>query len=109
MFIGLLSFLFSITCILIILLVLIQKGKSGLGIGALGGGQQMLFGGAGGQDIFQKATWILGAVLILGSLGLSMAKSKYYKESSRYIKNIRVPAQQMPVAPTAPQTEQEAD
>lgn len=36
----------------------------------------MLFGGSGGQDIFQKTTWILGAILIFGSLGLSIWKAR---------------------------------
>jgi preprotein translocase subunit SecG len=73
---GLLSFFFSLSCIFLILLILVQKGKSSLGIGALGGGSQTLFGSTGGQDLFQKITWILGAILIGGSLGLAILKSK---------------------------------
>jgi len=43
---------------------------------ALGGGAQTLFGGSGGQDIFQKITWVLGGIFMAGSLGLSIIKSK---------------------------------
>jgi len=39
-----------------------QKGKGGMGLGSMGGGAQMLFGGSGGQDIFQKTTWVLGII-----------------------------------------------
>lgn len=66
--------LFILLCLVLILLVLVQKGKSSMGIGALGGGTQMLFGGSGGQDLFQKTTWVLGAIFMLGSLGLALMK-----------------------------------
>ena len=78
---GLLTFLFSFSCLLLILLILVQKGKGSLGIGTLGGGSQMLFGSSGGQDLFQKITWVLGAILIGGSLGLAILKSKRSTEN----------------------------
>ncbi len=76
---GLLSILFSLSCIFLILLILIQKTKSSLGLGSMGGGSQMLFGGSGGQDIFQKLTWGFGALLIIGSLGLAILRSTTYE------------------------------
>lgn len=68
------------------LIILIQKGKSSMGLGNLGGTSQILFGGSGGQDILQKATWFLGTIFIFGSLGLAVIKSKVSKES-RYVKS----------------------
>lgn len=65
-----------------ILLILIQKGKSSLGMGGLGGGNQMLFGGGGGQNVFQKITWILGVILIFGSVGISAMKYKAHKTAN---------------------------
>lgn len=50
-----------------------------MGLGAFGGSSQMLFGGSGGQDLFQKATWVMIAIFMLGSLTLTLMKS-----SSRY-------------------------
>ena len=47
-----------------------------MGLGALGGGAQTLFGGSGGQDLFQKITWVLGGIFMAGSLGLSILKSR---------------------------------
>lgn len=73
---GLLSFLFALLCVLLVLLILIQKGKSSLGIGSIGGQNQMLFGGGGGQNLFQKVTWVMGLILIVGSVGLSTLKYK---------------------------------
>jgi protein translocase SecG subunit len=75
---GLLSFLFGLLCILLVLMVLIQKGKSSLGIGSISGNNQMIFGGGGGQNLFQKITWIFGLLLIFGSVGLSTLKYKTY-------------------------------
>ncbi len=45
-----------------------------MGLGSLGGGSQMLFGGSGGQDVFQKATWVMGALFMIGSFGLALLK-----------------------------------
>jgi len=72
---GLISFLFAFCCIILIFIILVQKGKGSIGIGTMGGGSQMLFGSSGGQDIFQKITWLLGAILIGGSLGIAIMKS----------------------------------
>ena len=46
------------------------------------GGRQMSFGGSGGQGFFEKATWIMGAIFIFGSLGLAILKSKEYRASA---------------------------
>ena len=67
--------LYIIVCVFLVLIVLIQKGKSSIGLGGLGGGGQALFGGGGGQDIFQKITWILVGIFLLGSLTLSLMKT----------------------------------
>lgn len=76
MLVGLLTTLLVIDGLLLVLFILIQKGKGDMGLGAFGGGAQTLFGGSGGQDIFQKITWVLGGLFMAGSLGLSIMKSK---------------------------------
>jgi len=75
MLFGLLVTLFTFVCFLLVLIILIQQGKGSMGLGSLGGGTQMLFGGSGGQDIFQKITWILGAIFMIGSLVLALMKT----------------------------------
>lgn len=82
MLFGILSAVFVLLCFLLILVILLQKGKGSLGLGSIGGGTQMLFGGSGGQDIFQKATWVMLALLMAGSLGLSLMKSR---SMNRYV------------------------
>lgn len=96
--------LFVILCIILVALVLIQQGKGDMGLGSLGRGSQMLFGGSGGQDFFEKATWILGALFMFGALGITIWKTKS-AETSR-LAGYRAPiiqkAQPKKPAPTKP-------
>ncbi len=62
-----------------------------MGLGGLGGGSQALFGGSGGQDIFQKVTWVLVGIFLFGSLVLSILKTSN-RNTFKY-------AQQKPAAP----------
>lgn len=82
---GLLTFFYALAALLLILLVLVQRGKSNLGMSALSSNQ--MFGASGGQDFLQKITWGLGAFLMVGCLLLSMQQSKNLSR--------RLPAQPM--------------
>ena len=93
MLFGFLFTLFVFVCFLLILVILVQQGKGGLGLGAIGGGAQMLFGGSGGQDIFQKITWTLGAIFMIGSFVLFVLGARQTAHS-RYIGSRRMPVQQ---------------
>lgn len=104
---GFLVTLFVILCILLILIILMQKSKGSIGIGSLGGGAQMLFGATGGQDLFQKITWIMGALFMGGSLVLALMKVSQ-SQTSRYLTGKTKLAQeqiQAPVTPIAPAIE----
>ena len=90
---------------LLLMLIFIQKGKGSLGLGNIGGGTQMLFGGSGGQDLFQKATWVLGGLFMAGSLCLALLKSSNF-QGSRYLSDYRPqPVAQQPVAVTPVEAE----
>lgn len=80
MFTLLMTF-FVILAFFLAFFILLQQGKGDMGLGGLGGGTQMLFGGSGGQEFFEKITWVLGAIFVFGSLGLSVLKSKEARES----------------------------
>jgi len=67
--------LFMIVSFFLVLFVLIQQGKGDLGVSNTSG-SHMLFGGSGGQTFFERATWALGALFIIGALGLSVLKAK---------------------------------
>jgi len=113
MLFGFLLTIFIFVCFLLILIILVQQGRGGLGLGALGGGAQMLFGGSGGQDIFQKITWILGTMFMVGSFVLFVLGSKQGAQS-RYVANQTTPMRRqvpmqglpekakVPVTPEAP-------
>jgi preprotein translocase subunit SecG len=84
---GLLLTVFIILGVFIILFVLVQQSKGSLGIGSMGGETQMLFGGSGGQNFFQKATWIMGGLFMLLSLVLALMKSSVTQ--TRYLQQAR--------------------
>ena len=91
---GFLLTLYIINCLLLILIILMQKGKGSMGLGGLGGGTQMIFGGSGGQDMFQKITWVLGTIFMVGALMLSLMKSSEHKSFSYVSTNY---TSQMPI------------
>ena len=62
-----------------------------MGLGSLGGSSQMLFGGSGGQEFFEKTTWIMGAIFILGALGLAVLKSKEATRPAKKSVAVRFP------------------
>jgi len=79
--VGFFMFLFVTLSLLLVLFILIQQGKGDMGLGSLGGGGQMLFGGSGGQSFFEKATWIMGCLFLIGSLILTISVTKYTERS----------------------------
>jgi len=103
---GFLLTLYLINCFFLVIIILMQKGKSGLGMGGLGGGAQMLFGGSGGQDIFQKITWILGSIFIAGAMFLSLMKSSEHKKF-RYLAPQKTITQ--PVVPQLPASTEDSE
>src|SRR5579862_1099657 len=78
--ITLLTVLFVILCFFLATIILLQQGKGDMGLGSMASGQ-MLFGGSGGQTFFERATWIMGAIFIFGSIGLASLKSKEVRTS----------------------------
>ncbi len=108
MLIEFVTALFILIGLMLVLIVLIQKTSNSLGIGNMGGRNVMIFGSSGGQDIFQKITWILGGLFMAGSLTLSILKTQQTR-SSRYLATtqtiqVQQPAEQPSApAPQAPQ------
>lgn len=95
----LLMILFVFLCLFLALFILLQQGKGDLGVGSMQG-SQMLFGGSGGQGFFEKATWGMGILFILGSLGLSILKSRQTRSS--ILEGVTAQKNQ-PVQPVMPQ------
>src|ERR1700730_15402892 len=87
---GFLVTAFVFICLLLVLLIVIQQSKGNMGLGNLGGGAQMLFGGSGGQDLFQKITWVLGTLFMAGSLILAVMKSANMRSNAYARQNMPV-------------------
>ena len=70
-----LTIIHVIACMFLILVILIQPGKSG-GLGALsGGGAQQVFGGRGAGNFLTKTTWTTAAVFFVSSMTLAYLSS----------------------------------
>jgi preprotein translocase subunit SecG len=106
---GFLLTLYLINCLFLVLIILLQKSKGGLGgFGGLGGGAQMLFGGSGGQDIFQKITWVLGSIFMAGAMMLSLMKSSEFKKF-KYVTSQHISQKSAPISMPAEQTGDEGE
>jgi preprotein translocase subunit SecG len=103
--------LFTILSVLLAIVILIQPGKGDMGLGSIGTGTQVLFGGSGGRSFFEKVTWTMAAIFLFGALGLSFMKSNE-NQASRFAdftaKSKSIPVQSQPVQPEgqAPQDQQ---
>ncbi len=86
---SLLTTIFVIVCFILIFIILLQKGKGGTGLFSnMGNANVKLFGGSGGQDIFQKATWVLAFLFMSGSLILALMKNSTTGSSSRLAQDL---------------------
>lgn len=72
----LLMIIYVVLSLFLMLFIYIQSGKGDMGLGGLSRGSQTLFGGSGGQEFFEKVTWVLGAMFMLGALWLGVVKSR---------------------------------
>jgi preprotein translocase subunit SecG len=62
-------------CVFLILVILIQPGKSG-GLGIFGSaGAQQVFGGRGAGNFLTKTTWTTGAIFFVTSISLAYLSS----------------------------------
>ncbi|HLV67087.1 MAG TPA: preprotein translocase subunit SecG [Polyangiaceae bacterium] len=97
-----------IACLFLMLVVLIQPGRSG-GLGALSGaGAQQVFGGRGAGNFLTKTTWATAAVFFATSMTLAYLSSsadESLQERSRAAAaetRDRLPPPAVPAKPAAP-------
>jgi len=65
----------ALACLFLILVVLLQPGKSG-GLGAISGAAaQQVFGGRGAGNFLTKTTWATAAVFLVTSMSLAYLSS----------------------------------
>ena len=65
--------LYVITCLVLVLVILLQQGKGGDIANAFGGGaSQAAFGARSGATVLSRATTIAAVLFIVGALALSL-------------------------------------
>jgi preprotein translocase subunit SecG len=102
MVIILLSIIHVIVCLLLVLIVLLQSGKSADLAGAFGGGgSQTAFGARGTATFLSKLTTGAAIVFMLTSFGLSLFSSR--DRGSSVMQGAKVPGQKQ-TTPAAPAT-----
>ena len=99
-----------IVCVILVLLVLLQSGKEGMGV-IFGGGSSSLFGSSGAGGVLAKLTMFAAIAFVVTSLGYNIATTVRKPQKSVLPPNVTfedaAPAAQPapPVVPTAPATE----
>ncbi|NTV53242.1 MAG: preprotein translocase subunit SecG [Candidatus Firestonebacteria bacterium] len=84
-----------LTCVVLIIVVLLQAGKgSSMGLSFGGGASQTVFGSSGGKNFFARLTTGLAVVFMLTSIVLSIV-------SSRSSQSYRGVMRQLPDAPAS--------
>ena len=64
-----------IVCIILVVLVLLQSGREGMGVIFGGGGNSSVFGSAGAGGVLAKLTTFLAVIFICTSLGYNIMTS----------------------------------
>ncbi|MGB8953536.1 MAG: preprotein translocase subunit SecG [Candidatus Aminicenantales bacterium] len=101
---GLLTFIHVVICLVLIMAVLLQSGKSADLAGAFGGvGSQTAFGPRGVATLLSKATTICAILFMFTSLGMWILSGKGARSALR---GGETPARQTPAAATTTQKEQ---
>ena len=92
--------LYVFVCLLLLVVVLMQQGKGGDIAAAFGGsGSQTAFGARAGATVLTRATAVLGALFMVGSMALAVAGQL---GTSSVLSGVDGPGIQPVSPPTAP-------
>ena len=109
---SLILVLHIVVCVLLVILVLLQSGKEGMGV-IFGGGNTSVFGSTGAGSLLAKMTAFMAVIFVCTSLAYTYVTSEHVDEESAVL-NVRIedplpattPASQAPASssmiPTAP-------
>lgn len=87
-----------IVCVILVVLVLLQSGREGMGVIFGGGGNSSVFGSAGAGGILAKLTTFLAVIFICTSLGYNIMTSSTNKSVESVLD---VQFEEVPAAPAA--------
>jgi preprotein translocase subunit SecG len=68
-----------VTCVLLVLVVLIQSGKGAEISASFGGSSQTVFGSSGGANFFTRFTSAMAAIFFVTSIGLTLLSGQSRK------------------------------
>jgi preprotein translocase subunit SecG len=100
---NLLTAAYVMVCLLLLLVILLQQGRAGDIASAFGGSSsQTAFGARSGATLLTRATAVLAALFIFGSMGLAVV---YQKGPRSAMSGVKLPAgQSAPAKSSAPTT-----
>lgn len=90
-----------VACLALIVLVLLQSGKEGMGV-IFGGGNTSLFGSTGAGGMLAKLTAFLAVLFIITSLSYNVLTSSRKTDDSAILDVKLEDVQPAPTAPAAP-------
>jgi len=85
-----------LACVAVIVLVLLQSGKEGMGV-IFGGGSQSVFGSTGAGGLLVKLTALFGAIFLITSLVYNVYTGSHHRGA----KSVMIDASGTPIAPPA--------
>lgn len=88
-----------IVCVLLVILILLQAGKEGMGV-IFGGGNTSVFGSGGAGGILAKLTTLMAVIFVITSLSYTYVTSSRPSSESTIL-NVKI---EEPVAPASPGT-----
>ena len=93
-----------VTCVLLVLVVLIQSGKGAEISASLGGSSQTVFGSSGGANFFTRFTSALAGIFMVTSLALTVLGGQARKSIFEGATTVpaTAPVTAAPAAPVAP-------
>ena len=88
-----------VVCVLLVILVLLQSGKEGMGV-IFGGGNTSVFGSTGAGGLLAKLTAFVAVIFVGTSLAYTYTTSEHVTDESAVL-NVRIeePAPAMPASP----------
>jgi preprotein translocase subunit SecG len=101
------SVIHVMTCILLVLVILIQSGKGAEISASFGGSSQTVFGSSGGSNFFTKFTSVAAVIFMCTSLALTILggaskKSIFDQTGNPSAIPVNQQQQKAPAAPAAP-------
>ena len=87
-----------LACVAVIILVLLQSGKEGMGV-IFGGGSQSVFGSTGAGGLLVKLTALFGALFLITSLVYNASSGSHRRSAKSVMMDASGAPVQIPVLP----------